>query len=106
MVRIEACGARPCHLATLLFAILPRLINLCHVWLPSRYPVARLEKLDFWLNLLGIIAAIFNAFVHSRDAYAMVPLNVILSVITVASPSIGQIVLAVGKSGFREAARE
>ncbi|RKT14101.1 hypothetical protein B0G69_7329 [Paraburkholderia sp. RAU2J] len=106
IVRIEACGARPCHLATLLFAILPRLINLCHVWLPSRYPVARLEKLDFWLNLLGIIAAIFNAFVHSRDAYAMVPLNVILSVITVASPSIGQIVLAVGKSGFREAARE
>ncbi|RKT13689.1 putative membrane protein [Paraburkholderia sp. RAU2J] len=90
----------------LLFAILPRLINLCHVWLPSGYPVARLEKLDFWLNLLGIIAAIFNAFVHSRDAYAMVPLNVILSVITVASLSIGQIVLALGKSGFREAVRE
>ncbi|CAB3786828.1 DUF2231 domain-containing protein [Paraburkholderia fynbosensis] len=92
--------------AGLLFAVLPRLINLCHVWLPSRYPVSRLEKLDFWLNLLGIIAAIFNAFVHSRDAYAMVPLNVILSVITVALLSIGQVVLAVGKSGFRELARE
>ncbi|NKJ50848.1 hypothetical protein CIC12_29825 [Burkholderia sp. SG-MS1] len=90
----------------LLFAILPRLINLCRVWLPSRYSVARLEKVDFWLNLLGIVSAIFNAFVHSRDAYAMVPLNVILSVITVASLSIGQIVLALGKSGFREAARE
>ena len=49
----------------------------------ARHVVTRAERLDFWLNLLGIIAAILNAFVHSRDAYAMVPQNVILSVITV-----------------------
>ena len=83
----------------LLFAIIPRLINLCHVWIPSRrYPRAtRLERVDFWLNLFGIIAAIVNAFVHTRDAYAIVPLNVILSIITVALLSIGQIVHAMDK---------
>jgi uncharacterized membrane protein len=90
----------------LFFAIIPRLINLCHVWVASRYPVTRIEKLDFWLNLLGIVAAIVNAFVHSRDAYAMVPLNVILSVITVALLSIGQVAIAVDKPGFKEAAHE
>lgn len=90
----------------LLFAIVPRLINLCHVWIPSRYPVTRLERLDFWLNLFGIVAAIFNAFVHSRDAYAAVPLNVILSVITVALLSIGQIVHATDKFRIREVIRE
>ena len=90
----------------LLFAIVPRVINLCHVWLPSRYPVTSLERLDFWLNLVGIVAAIVNAFVHSRDAYAIVPLNVILSTITVALLSIGQIVHAVDKFGYREATRE
>ena len=84
----------------LLFAVIPRLINLCHVWLPSRYAVTRSERLDFWLNLAGIVAAIFNAFVHSRDAYGMVPLNVILSAITVGLLSIGQITLALRKFGF------
>jgi uncharacterized membrane protein len=84
----------------LLFAVIPRFINLCHVWLPSRYAVMRSERLDFWLNLAGIAVAIFNAFVHSRDAYAMVPLNVILSAITVVLLSIGQITLALRKSGF------
>lgn len=92
--------------AGLLFAIIPRLINLGHVWLPSRYPVRRTEKIDFWLNLFGIVAAIVNAFVHSRDAYAMVPENVILSVITVGLLSIGQFALAFDKFGFKEAAGE
>lgn len=87
----------------LLFAIIPRLINLCHVWIPSRrYPVTRLERVDFWLNLFGIAAAIVNAFIHSRDAYAIVPLNVILSIITVALLSIGQIVHALDKFRVRE----
>jgi uncharacterized membrane protein len=90
----------------LFFAIIPRLINLGHVWLPSRHTVTRIEKLDFWLNLLGIIAAIGNAFIHSRDAYAIVPLNVILSVITVALLSVGQIALAFDKFGFKETVRE
>ncbi|SDE32396.1 DUF2231 domain-containing protein [Paraburkholderia lycopersici] len=90
----------------LFFAIIPRLINLCHVWIPSRYPVTRIERADFWLNLLGIAAAIFNAFVHSRDAYGMVPLNVILSAITVALLGSGHLIRAVDKVGFREAAHE
>jgi uncharacterized membrane protein len=90
----------------LLFAIIPRFINLGHVWFPSRYARTGFEKLDFWLNLVGIIAAILNAFVHSRDAYAIVPENVILSVVTVALLSVGQIALAFDKFGFKEPARE
>ncbi|TDV33951.1 putative membrane protein [Paraburkholderia caballeronis] len=90
----------------LLFAIVPRIINLCHVWLPSRYPVTRIERFDFWLNLLGIVAAIVNAFVHSRDAYAMVPLNAILSAVTVALLSIGRIAHALDKFGYTEAVHE
>jgi uncharacterized membrane protein len=90
----------------LLFAIIPRFINLGHVWFPSRSARTSFEKLDFWLNLLGIVAAILNAFVHSRDAYAIVPENVILSVVTVALLSAGQIALAFDKFGFKEPARE
>ncbi|MGF6571099.1 putative membrane protein [Paraburkholderia sp. GAS333] len=82
----------------LLFAVIPRLINLVHVWISARGAVTAVEKLDFWLNLLGIVSAIFNAFVHSRDAYAMVPANVILSAITVVLLSVGQ--FALGFSGF------
>jgi uncharacterized membrane protein len=90
----------------LFFAIIPRLINLGHVWLAPRYTVTRVEKLDFWLNLLAIVAAIVNAFVHSRDAYGIMPESVILSVITVVLLSVGQIALAFDKFGFKEAARE
>ncbi|WP_438390146.1 DUF2231 domain-containing protein [Caballeronia sp. DA-9] len=90
----------------LFFAIIPRLINLGHVWFGARYTVRNNEKPDFWLNLLGIIVAIVNAFVHSRDAYAMVPLNVILSVITVVLLSLGHIMLAFDKFGFKETTRE
>ncbi|MEQ5844372.1 hypothetical protein N0A02_33480 (plasmid) [Paraburkholderia acidicola] len=89
----------------LIFAIIPRVINLCHVWLSPRNPVTGIEKADFWLNLLGVLAAIVNAFVHSRDGYAMVPQNVILSVITVALLSVGQIALAFNTVGPKEAAR-
>jgi uncharacterized membrane protein len=46
----------------LLFAIVPRFINLFHVWFPSRYARTSFEKLDFWLNLVGIVAAILNPF--------------------------------------------
>lgn len=90
----------------LLFAIVPRLINLFHVWMPSRYPVTNLERADFWLNLVGIAAAIVNGFVHSRDAYAIVPLNVILSAITVALLSVAQVVHALDRFRIREAIRE
>jgi uncharacterized membrane protein len=92
--------------AALLFAIVPRLINLCQVWLMSRYAVQGAQKIDFWLNLIGIVAGIINAFVHSRDGYGMVPENVILSVITVAALSIAQVTLTFGPSDTREAAHE
>ncbi|WP_246793571.1 DUF2231 domain-containing protein [Burkholderia perseverans] len=90
----------------LVIAIVPRLLNLGHVWLPSRHPVLRVERLDFWLNLVGIIAAIANAFVHSRDAYAIVPENVILSVITVVLLGLAQLTLALGKFAVQEVGHE
>ncbi|RFU48290.1 DUF2231 domain-containing protein [Paraburkholderia sp. DHOC27] len=90
----------------LFFAIIPRLINLFHVWLPSRNRVLPVERVDFLLNLLGILAAIANAFIHSRDAYGMVPDNVILSVLTVALLSVGQLALAIASFTFKGALRE
>jgi uncharacterized membrane protein len=79
----------------LLFAVVPRLINLVQLWITSRRTAMRADKLDFWLNLFAIAAAIVNAFVHSRDAYAMVPTGVWLSGGTVILLSIGHIVIAV-----------
>lgn len=78
----------------LLFAVVPRLVNLVQVWITSRRIATRADRLDFWLNLLAIVAAIFNAFVHSRDAYAVVPTGAWLSACTVALLSIGHIVIA------------
>ena len=82
----------------LLFAVVPRLINLSQVWFTSRQTAMRPDKLDFWLNLFAVAAAIANAFVHSRDAYAMVPAGVWLSACTVILLSIGHIVTAVQHS--------
>jgi uncharacterized membrane protein len=92
--------------AGLIIAIIPRLLNLGHIWLPRRRTVSHFERVDFWLNLLGIIAAIINAFVHSRDAYAMVPDNVILSIITVALLSIAHVVMAMDRLNLAEVAYE
>ena len=78
----------------LLLAVIPRLVNLAQVWITSRHIARRADKLDFWLNLLAIVAAIFNAFVHSRDAYAVVPAGVWLSVCTVILLCISHIVMA------------
>ena len=50
-----------------------------------------MSVVGFWLYGFGILAAILNSFVHSRDAYASVPDNVILSIITVALVSIAYI---------------
>jgi uncharacterized membrane protein len=58
------------------------------------------------LNLAGIIAAICNAFIHSRDGYGIVPLNVILSVIAVGLLSVGHVAVAFDRFGAMEAARE
>lgn len=79
----------------LLFAVVPRLINLTQVWITSRRLAMTRDKLDFWLNLLAIAAAIVNAFVHSRDAYAVVPAGLWLSVCTVALLSIGNLAIGV-----------
>ncbi|STQ59926.1 Predicted membrane protein [Pseudescherichia vulneris] len=67
----------------LLIAIIPRLINLVQVWVGRRYTFGSPVKLHFWLNLIAILLAIINAFIHSRDAYAVVPLGVILSTLVV-----------------------
>ena len=82
----------------LLFAVVPRLVNLAQVWITSRRAALRTDKLDFWLNLFAIVAAIFNAFVHSRDAYAVVPAGVWLSACTVILLSIAHVVVAVQHS--------
>jgi uncharacterized membrane protein len=79
----------------LLFAIVPRLVNLTQVWVTSRVIASRADRLDFWVNLLAIVVAIFNAFVHSRDAYAMMPAGLWLSLCTVVLLAIGHVLIAV-----------
>lgn len=78
----------------LLFAVIPRLVNLVQVWIAPRSASLRIARIDFWLNLLAIVAAILNAFVHSRDAYAVVPAGVWLSVCTVALLALGRVLVA------------
>ena len=77
----------------LIVAIVPRFINLGFVWAGRRATATRIDKLDFWLNLVAVVAAIFNAFVHSRDAYATMPAGVWLSAITVALLAIGHLLI-------------
>ena len=79
----------------LLFAVVPRLLNLTKVWITYRRTATRTDKLDFWLNLFAIVLAILNAFVHSRDAYAAVPSGLWLSTCTVILLSVGHIAIAV-----------
>lgn len=78
----------------LVLAILPRLINLVQVGITQRHTVSRAEKLSFWLWLLAVVLAIFNAFVHSRDAWAVVPLGAILSTVVVVLLLIAHVQLA------------
>lgn len=79
----------------LVFAIIPRLVNLVQVWITSRRSTVAAERLDFWLNLLAIIVAVVNAFVHSRDAYSVIPAGVWLSALTVLLLVVAHIVIAV-----------
>lgn len=81
----------------LLFAIVPRLVNLVQVWITQRRRARMVDKLDFWLNLLAIAAAIVNSFVHSRDAYAVVPAGVWLSACTVILLCIGNVLVSVSR---------
>ncbi|MEP6483500.1 MAG: DUF2231 domain-containing protein [Rudaea sp.] len=67
----------------LVCAIVPRLINLSQVWITSRRWSTGADRFDFVLNLIAIVLAIVNSFVHSRDAYASMPAGVWLSALTV-----------------------
>lgn len=78
----------------LVIAIIPRLINLVHVWVGHRYAQASPVKIHFWLNLVAIVLAIINAFIHSRDAWAVVPAGVILSTLVVFLLLLGNVQLA------------
>jgi uncharacterized membrane protein len=78
----------------LVFAIIPQLINLAVVWFSKRRIRSRGQVINFWLNVVGIVAALVNAFVHSRDAYAVMPDGVWLSILTVAAMGIGRMILA------------
>jgi uncharacterized membrane protein len=79
----------------LVFAIIPRLINLVQVWGTYRRTALTTDRLDFWLNLLAVVAAIVNSFVHSRDAYGVVPAGFWLSVCTVTLLAIGNVAVSV-----------
>jgi uncharacterized membrane protein len=90
----------------LVFAVLPRLINLFRVWGPSRHTLLRAERFDFWFNLLAIVVAIFNSFVHSRDAYGVVPTGMLLSACTVILLAIGNIMISVLPAAIGSPAHE
>lgn len=85
----------------LLFAVVPRLINLVRVWIKPLHRVTGTERLDFWLHFLAVVAAIFNAFVHSRDAYASMPAGLWLSACTVILMSIGHVVRATDREALQ-----
>ncbi|MDP9044164.1 MAG: hypothetical protein M3O01_05095 [Pseudomonadota bacterium] len=78
----------------LLFAIVPRLINLVQVWFTGSRPRVGAEIASFWLNVGAIAAATVNAFVHSRDAYAAMPEGLWLSGLTVALLVLGRLACA------------
>jgi uncharacterized membrane protein len=82
----------------LVFAVIPRLINLVQVWGPNRRAALVSDKIDFWLNLLAILAAIANSFVHSRDAYSVVPEGLWLSACTVILLCIGNVLVSVRRA--------
>lgn len=86
----------------LVFAIVPQLINLYAVWFDKRRLRMRGEAANFWLNVVGIVAAIVNAFVHSRDAYAAMPDGLWLSIVTVAALAIGRIILSGRNVTYKE----
>lgn len=86
----------------LVFAIIPQLINLYAVWFDKHRTRLRGEAANFWLNVVGIVAAIVNAFVHSRDAYATMPDGLWLSIVTVAALGIGRIILSGRTATYKE----
>jgi uncharacterized membrane protein len=86
----------------LVFAIIPQLINLVRVWFGKNRVRSGGVTINFWLNVVAIIAALFNAFVHSRDAYGTMPAGVWLSIVTVLAMGLGRIILAGHKVTYTE----
>lgn len=86
----------------LLFAIVPQIINLVIVWFSKRRVRSRGQVINFWLNVVGIVAALLNAFVHTRDGYSVIPDAIWLSILTVLAMGIGRIVLAGEKVTYGE----
>jgi len=86
----------------LVIAIIPQLINLGRTWFGKRGIRTRNLAINFWLQVVAIVAALFNAFVHSRDAYGTMPAGVWLSVLTVLALVIGRIVLAADHVVYKE----
>ena len=82
----------------LLFAVVPRFINLFRVWFSHARPSNAYSKVAFFLYLLGIAFAIVNAFVHSRDAYAVIPEGAWLSILTVALLIVGNVIVTLQHS--------
>jgi uncharacterized membrane protein len=89
----------------LVFAIVPRLINLCQAWF-GKNRAALAVKVDFWLNVFAVVTALVNAFVHSRDGYAAIPDALWLSIATVVAMAVGRIVLAWQNISFKEFGHE
>lgn len=78
----------------LLFAIIPQIINLAVVWFSKRRIRSRGQVINFWLNVVAIVAALINAFLHSRDAYAVIPDGIWLAILTVVAMGIGRMIVA------------
>lgn len=76
-------GASWLNFFGLLFAIIPRLINLYQVWISRSITRVNAARRSFWLNAVAIVVAVFNAFIHSRDAWGVMPAGLILSGVTV-----------------------
>ena len=85
----------------LCFAVIPRFINLARVWFPGSRRRVSNDKAAFFLYLLGIAAAIVNAFVHSRDAHAILPEGLWLSVLTVVLVAASSVIGTLGRSSVR-----
>ncbi len=60
-----------------------------------RAAVVAAARVSSLLKFAGIVLAIFNAFVHSRDAYAVMPAGLWLSIATVLLLALGEALLAV-----------
>lgn len=75
----------------LVIAIVPRFINLVRVWVTGAGRSTTFAKAGFFSDLVGIACAIVNAFVHSRDAYGVMPQGLWLSILTVLMIALGRV---------------